>query len=572
MNDTSVDRFLTMPLPEAAVSFTAADPELNRLVAKAERLAAANRLQFTPEIPALIEGGGYSRVYTETQPMGGEMYAKRDLRVALNNQLLFMLCQRADGRLPGAVISTSAGGERDWKSDVFMWSAMDWYGRGLVADFGQLQGNAFPGPAFKLWWLIGKPAGYLELLADCLEAFDAYLWRTRDPYHEGVLQSCCEWDTGEDNSARFGGSPTRWPHDYPPDGEHTPDPNDPEDRTRYYLWSHVLKQEVKEPVRVPFRSMDMMAYSYENRAVRALISDELGDGKADYWRAQAESVRRALKASLWRPEKGAAYDKDRNNQWMETLIHNNLRCMWYGVFDQAMAEEFLHRHLLNPEEFFTPMPLPSIAANDPLFKNVPDNNWGGQPQGLTWQRLIRAFENYGFYSELTRFGRIFLKAIRNSGGIFTQQFDPFDLENPTKDNKARDGYGPTVLAFLEYVSRFHGIHIERGQIFWSALEDCGDFEYVQRFGASAYALWRQGATFAASINGVAKFTCSVGVRVVSDLDGNPCQVVGIDTEARHVTLSANKRTLDFDLEPNKMRLLQKPLTIAPDGVDREAVL
>jgi len=29
------------------------------------------------------------------------MYAKRNPRVALNNQLLFMLCQRTDGRLPG---------------------------------------------------------------------------------------------------------------------------------------------------------------------------------------------------------------------------------------------------------------------------------------------------------------------------------------------------------------------------------------------------------------------------------------------------------------------------------------
>jgi hypothetical protein len=553
MNDNVVDRFLKMPLPEAGVTFTSNDPELGRLYAKAERLAAANRAQFTPEIPALIEGGGYSRVYTETQPMGGEMYAKRDLRVALNNQLLFMLCQRADGRLPGCVISAHTGGERDWDSDVFMWCVKDWLPWGLISDYEQFQGNALPGPAFKMWWLIGKPDGYLELLANCLEAFDAYLWRTRDPYKEGVLQSWCEWDTGEDNSARFGGSPTRWPHDYPPDGEHTPDPNDPEDQRRYYLWSHVLKQEVKEPVLVPFRSMDIMAYSYENRAIRALISEELGDGKAGYWRAQAEDVRRSFARNLWRPERGAAYDKGRDNKFMETLCHNNLRCMWYGLFDQAMADEFLHRHLLNPEEFFTPVPLPSIAANDPLFRNVPDNNWGGQPQGLTWQRLIRAFENYGFYCELTQFGRIFLKVLRNGGGIFTQQFDPFDLEHPTKDNQKRDGYGPTVLAFLEYLSRFNGVHLERGQIFWSALEDCGDFQYVQRFGSLSYALRRHGATFTASINGVEKFKCSVGVRVVSDLDGMPLQVVGIDTEPRHVFLNVMGRSHDFRVAPNQTR-------------------
>ncbi|HPY93972.1 MAG TPA: hypothetical protein PLR12_00960, partial [Clostridia bacterium] len=41
----------------------------------------------------LVEGGGYHKIWLETQPMGGEMYAKRDLEAAMNNQLLFMECQ-----------------------------------------------------------------------------------------------------------------------------------------------------------------------------------------------------------------------------------------------------------------------------------------------------------------------------------------------------------------------------------------------------------------------------------------------------------------------------------------------
>ena len=31
-----------------------------------------------------------------------------------------------------------------------------------------------------------------------------------------------------------------------------------------------------------------------------------------------------------------------------------------------MAERFVKEHLLNPQEFWTKMPLPSVAANDPL--------------------------------------------------------------------------------------------------------------------------------------------------------------------------------------------------------------
>jgi len=287
-------------------------------------------------------------------------------------------------------------------------------------------------------------------------------------------------------------------------GDHTPNQSDPGDRERYYQWCSA--RELSEKIRVPLRSMDMMAYSYENRMTRALISEELADGKAGYWRGQAEEVRRALKANLWRPEKGAAYDKDRNNQWMETLIHNNLRCMYYGVFSQEMADEFIRRHLLNPKEFLTPVPLPSIAANDPLFCNIADNNWSGQPQGLTWQRAIRALENYGRYAELTMLGRIYLKVLKTAG-VLTQQFDPFDAANPAKDNKGRDGYGPTVLGFMEYVARFFGVYLERDHVYWSGLADSGAVEYTQQFGDKTFALHNDGRVFTAAINGAMLFTC-----------------------------------------------------------------
>lgn len=549
------NKLASISLPECSVLFKSDDKALENLMIKAETLAAANIVQFSPTMQTLIEGGGYSSVYTETQPMGGEMYAKRNPRVALNNQLLFMLCQRADGRLAGRVISIVNGKVGDWRNNpVYMYSSGEWESLGLLADFGQLQGNALPYPAFKMYYLAGKPEGYLQLLAECLETFDAYLWRTRDPDGEGILQSWCVWDTGEDHCFRFGGSPNRWPHDYPPAGEDTPNQSDPSDRERYYQWSS--QRELTEKIKVPLRSMDMMAYSYENRMTRALISEELGDGKAGYWREQAEKVRQALKSNLWRPEKGATYDKDRDNQWMETLVHNNLRCMYYGIFDQEMADEFISRHLFNPEEFFTPVPLPSIAANDPLFRNISDNNWSGQPQGLTWQRAIRALENYGRYAELTRLGRIYLNVIK-AAGVLSQQFDPFDSENPAKDNKKRDGYGPTVLGFMEYVARFFGVHIERDQVYWSGLDDRGKVEYCQQFGDKTFTLRNDGRVFTGVVNGENKFTCSAGVRIYSDMEGNPLRIIGIDTVPHTVSFKSPLYSHSIEVSPNQIWSLDK---------------
>ncbi len=553
MNTSRIMEFAgALTLPDASVEFKTDNVPLRNLFDKAENLAAGNVRIFPPDFQVLIESAGYSRLYTETQPMGGEMYAKRNLRVALNNQLLFMLCQRADGRLSGGIFPPPEN--LDWRKDQYCrWASPEWLEEfGLLADFGHFQGNALPYPAFKLYYLIGKPEEYLRILAESLEAFDAYLWKTRDPYNEGVLQTWCLWDTGEDNCSRFGGSPNCWPHDYPPDGEHTPDPGNLEDRAQYYPRSHVPEDAGKESVIVPFRSMDMMAYSYDNRAVLAMISEELGDGKADYWKEQAEKVRASFKEHLWRPGRGAAFDRDRNNEFMDVLIHNNLRCMWHGMFDQEMADEFVSRHLFNPEEFFTPVPLPSIAANNPLFRNALHNDWSGTPQGLTWQRLVRALENYGKFSELTRLGRIFMEVVGNAG-VFVQQYDAFNPENPVPEQeKKRNGYGPTVLTFLELVSRFHGIHVEKETVYWSGLSDGCANRYLQRFGKQTYELKNDGETFTALINDEEKFTCSSGVRVCSDVNGVPGKIVGIDTAEHEVSFCFDSIKRKVNVKPNQI--------------------
>jgi len=91
------------------VTFQTTDAKLQKLFDAAEAKSALNIVQFTPTIKVLVEGGGYGNVWIETQPMGGEMYAKRNLEVALNNQLVFILTQRSDGRLPGMVINSKTG-------------------------------------------------------------------------------------------------------------------------------------------------------------------------------------------------------------------------------------------------------------------------------------------------------------------------------------------------------------------------------------------------------------------------------------------------------------------------------
>ena len=486
----------------------------------------------------LVEGGGYNNAWIETQPMGGAMYAKRNLEVALNNQLVFIECQRHDGRLPGMVISTAKANEMmvEKTPEAMIWMPCV----KLLADFEMFQGYCFPDPAWRMYFWIGKDKDYLRKLYKALEAHDDYLWQTRDSNGDGILETWCVWDTGEDGSSRLHtrNAPYRWPFDFPPNPEKVENPK------RY--WSNVPEL---NQVLVPFASMDIMSYSYDGRNTLAKIAKELGNGRAEYWRQKAEEVRQRLIKRLWDPERYACFDRDCHGNQLGELIHNNLRVMYHGTFTQQMADTFMKYHLLNPDEFWTPLPLPSIAFNDPLYRNNPGNNWSGQPQGLTYQRAIRALENYGHYAEVTLLGQKLIPVLIRNDYTFSQQLDP----QTGKDNakRKRDGYGPMMLAAMEYMSRMYGIHldVEEGRVWWSSLGD-KDFTYTQKWGSNSWSMTSESRKFTARLNGKELFTCTGGTRVVTDFAGKIEMVIGIYPEPQEIQLKTGNASYQNPVKPN----------------------
>lgn len=456
---------------QTGVTFQIDDPLIQKLYDAAESKLAGNLKSFGDRI-VLIEGGGYHKIWLETQPMGGEMYAKRNMTAAINNQLLFMIHQRSDGRMPGSIMLENGK---------------------IIPQFNKIQGFCFPAPALNMYYWMGRDKGYLLLLKNALERFDAYLWRVRDSNSDGCLESWCVYDTGEDNAKRYGDAPCWWEEEVPPSGCSV----------------------------VPIASMDFMSYSYSARDTLAKISTILNDGQSADWRSAAEEVKSRIRTFFWSEERGACFDRDHTGRRMDTLVHNTLRCMYWGSISPDMARRFVLDHLLNPDEFWTNMPLPSVAANDPLFANVPENNWSGQPQGLTYQRAIRALDNYGYHKLITALGHKLFQGIGDDC-VFTQQFDPFT----GKRSGDRDGYGPTMLAVLEYISRLYGIYMEGEEIWWG-IAGGRDCIYTQIWGDKTYTLKCNGRTAAALVNGKTVFTTDAGFRIVTDYQGNVLQTIAI---------------------------------------------
>ena len=456
---------------QTGVVFQIDDPLIQKLYDAAEEKLKGNLKNFADR-QVLIEGGGYHKIWLETQPMGGEMYAKRNMAAALNNQLLFMEHQRPDGRMPGSIMAENGC---------------------VIPQFNKFQGFCFPAPALNMYYWMGRDKEYLKLLQNALTRFDAYLWRVRDSNSDGCLESWCVYDTGEDNAKRYGDAPCWWEEEVPPKG--------------YAV--------------VPMASMDFMSFSYSARDTLAKISTILDDGKTTYWRSAAEEVKSKIRMFFWSEERGACYDRDQMGRRMDTLVHNNLRCMYWGSFYQDMARRFVSDHLLNPDEFWTPMPLLSVAANDPLFANVPTNDWSGQPQGLTYQRAIRALENYGYQKLIAVLAHKLFQGV-GEDCIFTQQFDPFT----GKRSGDHDGYGPTMLSVLEYISRLYGVHLNGEEIWWG-IAGGRDCIYSQVWGDKAYTLQCNGRSATALINGKHAFTSESGFRVVTDYNGNILRTITI---------------------------------------------
>jgi len=502
------------PLPTGAVTFKTTDRKLQSIYEMAERRCLSNIKDFK-NYKVLIEGASYPFVWLETQPMGGEMYAKRNVEVAKNNQVIFMDHQRADGRLPGMI---------SFQSNI------------LHPHYGWLQGFCFPEPALNMYYWLNQDKSYLNQLYLCLAKFDFYLWRTRDSDGNGCLESWCVYDTGEDNSIRLDGAPLEWNQEFAPNK----------------LLIKNSREEIQNPkdilvIPVPMESMDVMSYSYSARIVLSRISQILNDGKSSFWQNKAKQVKDKIKSYLWEPGKSACYDRNSENKMMDILLSNNIRCMYYGSFDQEMADSFIKKHLLNPKEFWTPMPLPSIAVNDPAFRNVENNNWSGQPQGLTFQRAIKALENYHHNAEVILIGRRLISALKQNFK-FTQQFDPFT----GKANNSPDGYGPTVLAVLEYISRMYGIQYEENTISWSGLSSAKDSTwYEQKINGNSYQLYVTGNNMSAFINDRQIFQCSSNIRCVTGINGDFLSIVGIDSLERDVKLSIiNSKNFRLKIRPN----------------------
>jgi hypothetical protein len=348
--------------------------------------------------PVLIEGGVYAGIWLECGPHEGLVYGHVAPEVAKANHVVFFHHQREDGYLP-------------------CWVRADRIGSAQIQMVVPIAATALETAE-----LTGDEA-FLQRAYDACARWDGWLARHRDTRGTGLCEAFCEYDTGHDNSPRFRGLPKRCPGD---DASRCPQAGG-----------------------LPYLAPDLSATVYGGRRALAGMADRLGrTHEAALWSERAEQTRRRIMDNCFDPEDECFYDVDRTGRFVRVRGDHLTRVLSEHVVDQATFDRIYTRHIRNPAAFWTPYPLPSIAADDPAFdRELPPNSWGGASQALTALRAPRWFEHYGRKGDLEVLMRRWVEAILAAPG-FMQQMNPW-----TGVFSTTEAYTPAMLVFVDFVRR-----------------------------------------------------------------------------------------------------------------------
>ncbi|GAA4785809.1 MGH1-like glycoside hydrolase domain-containing protein [Streptomyces ziwulingensis] len=139
-----------------------------------------------------------------------------------------------------------------------------------------------------------------------------------------------------------------------------------------------------------FRWVDVLfatVYADGLAALSRLLADcPQPDHPADRYARRSRRVARALVTECWDEAAGAFWDLDlRTGEQQKVLTVSSLFPLLLPDIPGRLAGRVIDEHLLNPERFWLPHPLPSVAADEPTFD--PHFETGALFRGSSWINL-----------------------------------------------------------------------------------------------------------------------------------------------------------------------------------------
>ena len=164
---------------------------------------------------------------------------------------------------------------------------------------------------------------------------------------------------------------------------------------------------------------------------------------------------RASLATLWSEPDGIFLNKDmRTGQMSHRLSPTNFYPMLARAATPAQAHTMIEKHLLNPEEFWGQWVIPSIARNDPAFKD--QDYWRGRIWGPMNYLVYLGLRNYDDADVRREFAQksyeLFLKEWKENGHVH-ENYNAITGSGDDVKNSDRFYHWGALLGYVEYMEQ-----------------------------------------------------------------------------------------------------------------------
>ena len=270
--------------------------------------------------------------------------------------------------------------------------------------------------AYAVWSIYqkDKDKSFIKKVYPHLYHFYRYLLTERDPHGNQLIGIMNPDESGEDNSPRFD-----IPLGLPP--VHSLKENA---KRRFGL----VAQNIECKFDAPFcmrnffwvKDVPFNAIMVENLRLLAQIAASLGYSEdADFFAREAENIVSAMRKfmledGLFWSTFGENYQKIKVKTWAIFAP------LFAKILTQKEAEKLVKKHLLNPKEFWTEFPVPTVSISESSFD--PQGFWRGPTWIATNWFIYKGLLNYGFNGVAEQIKETSIKLIQESG--FREYFNP----------------------------------------------------------------------------------------------------------------------------------------------------
>ena len=488
-----------------SVSFSTTDRKLGRLYDRARDTIFDSIKEFGNR-KILTDAPNSDTATLNYTPLVAQTLADYDTDIAMDSVRAFLVTLRRDGRMPCSLTAR---------------------GNHIIPNYDVLTGFSFAEEAVSFCHLAkNKHSAYAKRLYQALCQFDDYLWSRHDLNANGCLEIFDEKDSEEGEGA-----------------------------ARFEPITMMLSGTARSVSPFPVETFDLMGEAYSIRLALSELADMLGQkDQAEVWRTKAKEVAEKISGYLWLGSFNVCFDRDYRGSIISTRTVNNLNLLYFGAASPMMADAIMKNHILNPKEFWTPMPLPTVALNHAAYNSEHTNRFRGHPLATTYRRALRACEKYRYFSVTTALGKKMLDSLIEPC-VFPTRFDT-ETGAPL-DTDTQDRYAPTASAVLEFIKRFYGVYADRENICFGCLGHEGaTSEYSFTWGNDVYRTHTEENTVTADINGKRLFTITAGTRVFTDIYGMSIHVANATSEPIDCICVTRNQTYSLHLKPNEIAKLK----------------